>query len=462
MENTEEVHKIDLFNDYDKHVHPFNEYFNKEIKTLEDADKLFYKRMSFFSSFKKEDSLKEFSIKMLEALPQLIKLCLQCKELFPTPLILLQTGTKMKTELVNGKPQIVEGKIELTRKQVACLMALSFFGYLDVNQPRNYNTFEVSRVLSSFYRISEFGLCFTNYLMIIGLILKEEEKYKDFLNEKLIYARKNLDRDLEIYKVKEMPLCDINIIEQGSMSDSDGLFHVDFANKYIGGGVLGGGCVQEEILFTVKPECTLSLLLLQVMDDNDAILIQNALQYSNYTGYGYTFAFKYESPEGIIDNLTNIEGRFKGGKYIIAMDAVPDYNGSSFEKENAIRDIHKALVTFSFVELEHDPGEDVPMKVEGEKPKKTVVTGNWGCGAFSCDYEHKFLEQWVAASFAGVDLLEYYTFNNPGMKNPIKWWKKIKEKIPSAMDLYQWLINEDDLDFDKVFQCLFKRLAKNK
>jgi poly(ADP-ribose) glycohydrolase len=36
---------------------------------------------------------------------------------------------------------------------------------------------------------------------------------------------------------------------------------VDFANKEIGGGVLGNGAVQEEILFLLFPEAIVSKLL---------------------------------------------------------------------------------------------------------------------------------------------------------------------------------------------------------
>lgn len=36
---------------------------------------------------------------------------------------------------------------------------------------------------------------------------------------------------------------------------------VDFANKNIGGGVLGFGSVQEEILFVIHPELIVSVLL---------------------------------------------------------------------------------------------------------------------------------------------------------------------------------------------------------
>ena len=48
---------------------------------------------------------------------------------------------------------------------------------------------------------------------------------------------------------------------------------VDFANKYIGGGVLGEGCVQEEIRFVICPELIVSLLFTEVLDRNEAVVI---------------------------------------------------------------------------------------------------------------------------------------------------------------------------------------------
>ena len=39
------------------------------------------------------------------------------------------------------------------------------------------------------------------------------------------------------------------------------VLQLDFANKYVGGGVLGNGCVQEEIRFLICPELIVSCLL---------------------------------------------------------------------------------------------------------------------------------------------------------------------------------------------------------
>ena len=70
------------------------------------------------------------------------------------------------------------------------------------------------------------------------------------------------------------------------------------------------------------------------------------------------------------------------------------------------------------------------------KEEKTIATGNWGCGVFGGDFELKFLQQWVAASFVGIKRLDYYTFNNKNVKYIIEMLKEIKKKYKKVKDLY--------------------------
>lgn len=49
--------------------------------------------------------------------------------------------------------------------------------------------------------------------------------------------------------------------------------------------------VQEEIRFTVCPELVSSLLFMECMDDNEAIIIQGYEQFSETTGYGPSFTY---------------------------------------------------------------------------------------------------------------------------------------------------------------------------
>ena len=59
------------------------------------------------------------------------------------------------------------------------------------------------------------------------------------------------------------------------IEDFNDATHVDFANKYIGGGSFNTGSVQEEILFLIYPELYASTLFFEVMDNNEAIFMGN-------------------------------------------------------------------------------------------------------------------------------------------------------------------------------------------
>jgi poly(ADP-ribose) glycohydrolase len=52
------------------------------------------------------------------------------------------------------------------------------------------------------------------------------------------------------------------------------------------------GRVQEEILFVIKPECLVSMLICAKMDDNEAIIIRGAERFSEYSGYGLSFEWR--------------------------------------------------------------------------------------------------------------------------------------------------------------------------
>lgn len=49
------------------------------------------------------------------------------------------------------------------------------------------------------------------------------------------------------------PLCDLAIHEDGRIEDNEDMVEIDFANKYIGGGVLNAGCVQVPRLPSSSP-----------------------------------------------------------------------------------------------------------------------------------------------------------------------------------------------------------------
>lgn len=67
------------------------------------------------------------------------------------------------------------------------------------------------------------------------------------------------------------------------------MIKLDFANEYLGGGVLNSGCVQEEIRFVLCPELLVSLLFTERLEVNESVIIRGCERFSSYTGYGDSF-----------------------------------------------------------------------------------------------------------------------------------------------------------------------------
>ena len=394
------------------------EIFNTEIKTISDINKTFYKDKS--NLFKEiEKSYPEEGSEFIKVYHNIRSLVLDLDKLFEDEINILKINTT--------------DKIILTRKQVALIFILGFFDIfsLDMEKMQVNIRYNFWNILDS-DKGTDFskGRSFLNYLTVIGKWLEEKNP---ILEEKVYFIREKKDFDIKNFDdIKK--LCELEIIEEGSLFDIDASFYVDFANMFIGGGALSGGCVQEEILFAVEPEAIVSMFLMERMDANDAIRIDNLIQYSNYSGYGRSF--KYE------------ENALKDGKIIkhniIAIDAICSFKTGVIDKDYIERDLIKAYVGFNLINFED---KEIPVL------KKTISTGNWGCGAFGGDFELKFIQQWLAATYAGVEKLYYYTFKSEEMKSVVQNYEKIKNM--DIEDLYLGIIG-NDLVRGKVLEIILK------
>ncbi|KAG0287170.1 hypothetical protein BGZ98_004780, partial [Dissophora globulifera] len=162
-----------------------------------------------------------------------------------------------------------------------------------------------------------------------------------------------------------------------------GALQLDFANKIIGGGVLGNGAVQEEIRFAICPELIVSRLFTQNLQDNEALLIKGAERFSNYNGYG------------VSDNL----GRRM--TEICAIDALPFWTKQQrlrqFSRKSVLRELNKAVVGFRRSPITSSSWGLCRAEAQ-TSVVSAIATGNWGCGAFGGHLELKFLIQLMAAS----------------------------------------------------------------
>lgn len=174
------------------------------------------------------------------------------------------------------------------------------------------------------------------------------------------------------------------------IEDIKGAVFADFANKQFGGGVMGKGAVQEEILLITHPETLLGRLLFEPMDPTSACVVIGAVRVSEYTGYGRgnnkipAFAYKKSTP---FPNNLSLDVNDHALTEIVAFDAI-DFKHRirhQYLSENIYREYEKAVAAFS----EHlITTSDVP-----------IATGLWGSGAFAGDPLLKILIQ-IAASAA--------------------------------------------------------------
>lgn len=176
-------------------------------------------------------------------------------------------------------------------------------------------------------------------------------------------------------KHKDTPIIHVDYSRGKDMSDeTKGNLFVDFANKDIGGGVLSNGSVQEEIEFSRRPECLISILVSPTMTNDDVIFLSNTVTTSETKGYADKFRFE----NAIAPNIM-MQQKHKNHN-IVAMDATsfkkyPPWSDDVLKQrylspDHVKRDFLKCYIAFLG-----------PQSLTA-KPLH-IVTGPWGTGDFS-------------------------------------------------------------------------------
>lgn len=202
----------------------------------------------------------------------------------------------------------------------------------------------------------------------------------------------------------------LHVTASGTIEDQGrGLLQVDFANKFLGGGVLGFGCVQEEIRFVICPEMIVSKLITEVLDKNEALLMIGCERFSHYDGYASTFEFI-----GNYVDDTPYDGSRRRICNVVAIDALNFYAASDQYKEELIRrELDKAYVGYY-----HDLNTPAP----------GVATGNWGCGAFGGNKRLKALIQLMACCVTCRPMV-YFTFGDKDLRDELlEMYKFLKDE----------------------------------
>jgi len=265
--------------------------------------------------------------------------------------------------------------LTLSRRQCACLLAHSFFGSLkrpDGVQPNDFR-FTCADLFIGTARSPNSATTFLNYFLMLG---RHGFGEGDVSFERLGYP-KHLPPPWH-WEASERPLCRVHVAD-GNLEDCEATLHAEFANAFIGGGVMTGDFAMEEILFLNKPELMVAMAVHNRMADTEVIRVHGARQYSLVRGYGSSFAFA-----GAYD------GRRAGAPpTVCAIDAIRG-GGPAMTESALLRDMNKARIAFEGVQ--------------------ELATGHWGCGAFGNNHDLMFLKQWLAASEAGCSVMHYYDF----------------------------------------------------
>ena len=237
-------------------------------------------------------------------------------------------------------------------------------------------------------------------------------------------------------------------------TEGAGFLQADFANEYVGGGVLRSGLVQEEIRFTICPELIAAMLFSEKMQDTEAISVTGVEQFSCYSGYGDSFRF-----EGRMKDSTERDTSGRRLTCLVAMDAIR-FSGDTelqFRMDKVERELNKAFVAYggwNNREVVRPPA---------------VATGNWGCGAFGGDPRLKLLIQLMAASVAGRDLA-YFTFGDEELtREGGRLYNKLVEdevtvgqligyvasfynstKTKVGRELFEWILDQRRLKSERV------------
>jgi len=320
-----------------------------------------------------------------ETLPSMVKTLISSPEILTSPIPLLSTNSSHS--------------ITLSQQQVLVILVNAFF----CTFPRRNS--KVARSEFSNYP----GI---NFNTLFGKCSKRPEAHMEKLKCLLSYFKtitKRKDFGVVTYSRKVMlnsnfpnwhssvaSLSNLHMNCSGTIEhDGKGMLQVDFANKFVGGGVLRSGLVQEEIRFTVCPELIASMLFTEALSDNEVLVIVGVEQFSKYKGYADTFTFDGQFQDSV---LRDSSGRKETS--IVAMDAIRFNNiEEQFLKKSIDRELNKAYIAFH---------NNHPHKLQ------SVATGNWGCGAFGGDPRLKFLLQLLAASEAGRDVA-YFSFGDASL-----------------------------------------------
>lgn len=247
---------------------------------------------------------------------------------------------------------------------------------------------------------------------------------RDTLANVITFQRRQLEPTFKWEdSTKSISRTKFHITSQSKIEDADGMLQADFANRFIGGGVLSRGAVQEEIRFVINCEMIVARLFTECLRDDEALIMIGCEQFNDYAGYASRFQFN-----GDFDDRTPFDVFRRRKCRVVAIDAIPFNNlFDQFDERNLRRELNKALVGFYNDNAVND--------------KSPIATGLWGCGAFNGHPIRSALIQLMACRVSHRNIA-LYTFGDERIKDEIAdIFKFLVEKDVKVGQLFNLLVN---------------------
>ena len=292
--------------------------------------------------------------------------------------------------------------VVLTQQEILTLMSCALYDFFSYTDEKSHEHIGLTQILRHMSTITEtWGLektrCILNYLQS-ALADMEGTRQVRFRRHRASFTDAHWTASrmpMQAYHWHDMDAASGDVVKIEDVCDKlEGqAWEVDFANSNIGGGVLGSGCVQEEIRFMQCPELIVSILFTDELMPDESVQITGYRQFNETRGYGREDRperFRYLQPK------PNPEPAH--GRSMLVMDALrwtPENYHYQFEWTNIKRELDKARCAFDYTENATWP----------------IVTGHWGCGAFNGYHRLKAFIQLLAAADAGKRV-EFCNFND--------------------------------------------------
>ncbi|XP_069557268.1 poly(ADP-ribose) glycohydrolase [Brachyistius frenatus] len=291
--------------------------------------------------------------------------------------------------------------ITLSQYQISCLLANAFFctfPHRNTTSPTaEYNNYPSINFNSLFGNFSKQKLQKLRAIMhYFGVMTDDKSK-----PEGLVTFQRHCLKHFPDWKNSEEKLHKLHVSSRGSIEDDgEGMLQVDFACSSIGGGVLGSGLVQEEILFLINPELIVSRLFTEKLADNECLVITGSQKFSRHEGFSDTFEWVCPYEEKLErDKWCRLQ------RQIVAIDAINFRNRyEQYSVQNIVRELNKAYCGFQKHHRHKEPA---------------IATGKWGCGAFNGDAQLKAVIQLMAAAKAGRGLA-FFTFTDVRLERSLE------------------------------------------